>query len=137
MPIPVVRADAFYTPPRSLPPDAWADVPAAELVFRWYSLRMQRTVEPPAGEFVIGETYYARINQNRWLTDCICASAQVISPADQRYACTECGYGWINVVWPDDYQAAEASVMAQVPFRRNWWNPDDPRNPVNVQGLAP
>lgn len=127
MPIAVVRAETFYTPPPSMPRDAWADVPAAELVWRWYEVRMGRRVTPPADP--ADDVYFARINQNRWLADCMCGSAQVVSPADARYACVECGWGWCTLVFPADVAAVEASLMALKPVLRNWWHPDDPNNP--------
>ncbi|MFE7927781.1 hypothetical protein ACFU6S_03450 [Streptomyces sp. NPDC057456] len=128
MPIAVVRAEAFYTPPPSMPKDAWKDVPAAELVWKWIESRMGRRVTPPEGE-VDQSPYWARINQNRWVADCICGSAQVVSPTDQRYACTECGWGWVSVIFPSDPAAVEASLLSKAPFLRTWWNPLDPRNP--------
>ena len=105
----------------------WAGVPAAELVWRWYEVRMGRRVTPPAD--TVDETYYARINQNRWIADCVCGSAQVVSPTDPRYACVECGWGWCAVIYPADVAAVEASLMELKPALRNWWNPDDPNNP--------
>jgi hypothetical protein len=128
MPIAVVRAETFYTPPPGMDPTAWDDVPPAERVFRWYESRVGRRVTPPDG--TVDDTYWARINQNRWIADCSsCGSAQVVSPADPRYACTECGWGWGTIVFPADVAAVEASLMSQKPYLRNWWNPDDPANP--------
>jgi hypothetical protein len=129
MVLPVIRAETFYLPPAREPEDVWADVPAAELVFRWMEHRMQRRVLPPAE--AVGETYFARINQNRWLADCVCGSAQVVSPTDPRYACTECGYGWCALVFPADVAAVEAEMLAiETPHLRNWWAAADPTNPV-------
>ncbi|WP_371528370.1 hypothetical protein OG302_22270 [Streptomyces sp. NBC_01283] len=125
MPIPVQRAETFYLPPPHLPADAWAGVPAAELVFRWYEVRVQRRVPPPEG-FVIGQQVYARINHNRWVADCLCGSAQVVSPTDPRTACTECGLGWIVVVFPEDPAAIEESLAELLPDQRNWTHPEDP-----------
>jgi ribosomal protein S27AE len=128
VPIAVVRAETFYTPPPGQPPDLWAAVPAAELVWRWYELRMGRRVTPPAD--TVGEVYFARINQNRWITECSsCGSAAVISPADPRYACTECGWGWCAITFPADVAAVETSLMGLKPALRNWWNDADPNNP--------
>ncbi|MEU1008206.1 hypothetical protein [Streptomyces sp. NPDC005890] len=130
MPIAVIRAETFYTPPPPEPADAWADVPAALLVWRWYESRMGRRVVPPADDDLTGESYYARINQNRWIADCSsCGSAAVVSPADPRYACTQCGWGWCALIFPADVAAVEASLMALKPALRNWWNADDPNNP--------
>lgn len=124
MPIPVVRAEAFYTPPPTQPADLWQLVPPAQLVFRWIELRAQRRVSPPDG-FVIGAQVYARINHNRWVADCPCGSAQVVTPADPRLACTECGYGWCVLVFPADPDAVEQS-LPELPHERNWWHPDAP-----------
>ncbi|MET4925459.1 hypothetical protein P3L51_24420 [Streptomyces sp. PSRA5] len=127
MPIPVVRAETFYTPPPRLPADAWAHLPAAELVFKYMEYRTGRRLFPPTG--TVEQTYYARINHNRWLTDCICGSAAIVSPTDPRYGCTACGWGWCALIFPDDVEAVEASVMGEPPNLRNWWHPDDPGNP--------
>lgn len=130
MPIAVVRAETFYKPPPSMPADAWADVPAAELVWRWYETRMGRRVTPP--EETVDDSTFARINQNRWVADCTsCGSAQVVSPTDPRYACTECGWGWYPLTFPEDPAAVEASLMGLKPGLRNWWHDEDPNNPVN------
>jgi hypothetical protein len=124
MPIAVVRAETFYLPP-SKQRGTWDLVPSAERVFRWAELRQQRRLVPPDG-YVIGQSIYARINHNRWVADCPCGSAQVVTPADPRMACTECGYGWVRLIYPDDPAAAEAGVMDELPHERNWWHPDDP-----------
>jgi hypothetical protein len=126
--IAVVRAESFYLPPPGTDPHAWDDVPPAERVWRWYEARVGRRVIPPEG--TVEDVYWARINQNRWIADCSsCGSAQVVSPADPRYACTECGWGWCALVFPADVAAVEASLAPLKPYLRNWWNPDDPNNP--------
>lgn len=128
MAIAVVRAETFYTPPSNLPRDAWADVPAAELVWRWMEYRTGRRLVPP--EAGVGDVYFARINQNRWLADCSsCGSAAIVSPTDPRYACTECQWGWCVLVFPADPAAVEASLLGLKPGLRNWWNDLDPNNP--------
>ena len=127
MPIAVVRAENYYTPPPPTPADAWAEVPAAERVWRWYEIRMGRRVTPP--EETVEDVYFARINQNRWIADCSCGSAAVVSPVDPRYACTECGWGWASLVFPADVAAVEARLARLKPVLRNWWNADDPHNP--------
>jgi hypothetical protein len=124
VPIAVARAETFYLPPPDQPAHAWALVPAAERVFRWVELRQQRRLVPPDG-FVLGHRLYAQINHNRWVANCPCGSAQVVSPADERMACTECGAGWFVLVFPEDVQAVEAELAGLLPHERNWWNPDD------------
>lgn len=128
MPLAVVRAEMFYLPPPREPADVWAAVPAAELVWRWMEYRTGRRLTPPTDD--VGETGYARINQNRWIADCSsCGSAAVVSPTDPRYACTECQWGWTALVFPADPAAVEAGLMALKPGLRNWWHDDDPTNP--------
>lgn len=123
--IPVQRAETFYLPPPHLAPTAWDLVPVAERVLRWYEIRQHRRLAVPAG-VLLGQSRYARINHSRWVADCPCGSAQVVSPADPRMACPECGAGWLTVTFPTDPDAAEAAVADLLPSERNWWNPDDP-----------
>ncbi|MER5892273.1 hypothetical protein [Streptomyces sp. NPDC001876] len=135
MPIAVVRAETFYLPPpprRGQPAADWSQVPAAELVYRYMEYRMQRRVTPPTE--TVDHTYYARINQNRWIGDCVCGSAAIVSPTDPRYGCTECGYGWCTLVFPDDVDAVEAEMLlTEQPHLRNWWHDDDPANPYRPE----
>lgn len=128
MSIPVERAETFYLPPPTMPPDAWDAVPAAERVFLWVSYRINRTTRPPKG-FVIGHVIWPRINHNRWLADCACSSAQVVSPSDPRMSCTECGLGWVSLVFPEDPATVEASLAELLPHERNWWHDEDPARP--------
>jgi hypothetical protein len=128
MAIAVVRAETFYVPTYPLPADAWAGTPAAELVWRWMEQRMGRRLTPPTES--VDETYYARINQNRWIADCTsCGSAAVVSPSDPRFACTECEWGWCKLIFPEDVAAVEAALLPLKSGFRNWWNPLDPNNP--------
>jgi hypothetical protein len=123
--IPVIRAETFYLPPAARRPEDWSQIPPAQRVFRWAEHRQQRRMTPPDG-YILGQQAYARINHNRWVTDCRCGSAQVVTPADPRMACTECGLGWIRLVFPEDVAAVEASVADLLPTERNWWHADDP-----------
>lgn len=130
--IPVVRAEAVYTPPAPEPVNAWSGMPAAELVYLYLETRTQRRIERPTED--TGDSYFARINQNRWIADCSCGSAQVVSPADPRYGCVECGWGWCALVFPDDVAAVEAQMLLEPkPAYRNWWHPSDPLNPVQPE----
>lgn len=135
MPIPVQRAETYYLPPPLQPADLWALVPPAERVLRWYELRMQRRIAIPSG-ILLGQQLYARIDSGRWVADCTCGSAQVITPTDPRFACPECGAGWFTVIFPADPSAAEAAVADQLPSEQWWWQPDDP-NPWNQPPATP
>jgi hypothetical protein len=125
----VQRAETFYLPPPPLRPDEWALVPPAELCLRWYEMRQQRRIEAPSGT-LLGIKLWARIDAGRWVADCPCGSAQVVTPTDPRFACPECGAGWFAVVFPEDTAAAEAAVASDLPSERFWWQDDDP-NPWN------
>lgn len=133
--IPIQRAEAFYRPPTTLPGSAWDHVPPAERVWRWYENAAQRRLTPPAG-VLLGEKMYARINHGRWVADCVCGSAQIVTPLDPRFACPECGYGWAQILFPSNPEAAEAEVSPKAPHERNWWHADDraawdrPRSPA-------
>ncbi|MGW0785747.1 hypothetical protein [Streptomyces sp. NPDC002913] len=131
MPIDVIRAETFYLPPpprRGYPAVDWSGVPAAELVYRYMESRTGRRLTPPAE--AVDHAYFAWINQNRWVALCVCGSAAIVSPTDPRYGCTECGYGWGALIFPEDVEAVEAEMLAiEQPHLRNWWNAADPDNP--------
>lgn len=133
----IVRAQAFYLPPPGQPATAWDLVPIAERVFKWYELKVHRRVPVPAGT-VLGTQLWARIDAGRWIADCTCKSAQIISPDDPRYACPECGAGWYDLIFPEDIAAAEAAALAvsDAPSQQFWWNPQDP-SPWNQQPTPP
>ncbi|MFI2084313.1 hypothetical protein ACH43Y_28640 [Streptomyces rubiginosohelvolus] len=140
MPIPVIRAETFYLPPpprRGQPPMDWSGVAAAELVYLYAEHRMGRRLTPPTE--AVPDSYFAQVNQNRWVASCVCGSAAVVSPTDARYGCTECGYGWATLVFPEDVDAVEAGLLLEPrPHLRNWWHDDDPTNPFRVEeGVAP
>jgi hypothetical protein len=125
VPIPVQRAETFYLPPPGKHPGLWDTVPPAERVLRWYETKQQRRLAAPSST-LLGIKAWARIDAGRWVADCPCGSAQVVTPTDPRLACPECGTGWIPVVFPEDIAAAEARVAEEMPARRFWWNDDDP-----------
>jgi hypothetical protein len=120
----VLRAEDFYTPPASQPADAWQLKRPAERVISWYEHKQQRRLPRPAA-VLLGEARYARIDAGRWVADCPCGSAQVVSPDDPRMFCVECLTGWHAVTFPADPAAAELAVAELPAHRRFWWNPDD------------
>ncbi|MEV5444051.1 hypothetical protein AB0N23_16160 [Streptomyces sp. NPDC052644] len=135
--MPILRAEEFYAPAHPLPPDAWASRPPAERVFAWVEVRLSRRVVPPEG-MLLGTRGYARINHGRWIADCAsCGSAQVVSPDDPRFACTECGHGWVPLTFPDDVAAVEDALADALPVDQNWWHPDDPTAPPPPAEPAP
>jgi hypothetical protein len=132
----IVRAQGFYLPPPNLRPDAWDLVPIAERALRTYELHVHRRVPTPTA-IDLSTTVWARIDAGRWVADCTCRSALVVSPDDPRFGCPECGAGWYQVQFPDDVAAAEAAAEARStsPREQFWWNPTDP-SPWNQQPPA-
>lgn len=134
MPVPVVRAEAYYLPPpprRGQEPEDWSQIPGAELVYHWLAYRMSRRIPIPTESVPDAAPVYARVNQNRWLGDCAnCGNAAIVSLADPRFGCTECGRDWVELIVPADPDAIDAELMlTPQTYLRNWWHPDDPNNP--------
>lgn len=117
----ILRAEDIYTPPPHLPADAFALLPPAERVLRWYEEKVQRRLPRPDA-VLLQPVLHARIDSGRWIADCPCASAQAVTPADPRMYCVECLTGWYRLVFPDDVAAVEAS-LAHLPAHQRAWNP--------------
>lgn len=125
----ITRAEEFYRPPTYLPADRWDSEPPAVRVVRWWEEKHQRRVTIGDG-IILGQSLTARINHGRWVADCPCQSAQIVTPADPRMWCVECGTGWWQVVFPADVDAVE-QLLADLPTaERNWWAPDDETDPT-------
>ncbi|WP_062207997.1 hypothetical protein [Streptomyces sp. NBRC 109706] len=124
---PVIRAETFYTPPPHLDADVWTQVPAAELVIEWFEQRAQRRVPRPTE--TVHTSWFARIDAGRWIAECTCGSAQVISPTDPRFYCVICYTGWVPLTVPDDIDATEAAVSDRPTREQFWWHPEDPARP--------
>ncbi|WP_406420058.1 hypothetical protein [Streptomyces sp. NBC_00842] len=126
----IVRAETYYLPPparRGQPAQDWSQVPGAELVYRWVEYRLGWRVPVPT-EFVPDDPgVYARIDDGRWLTECTCGAAWIVSVIDPRFGCAQCRRAWVPLIVPDDTAAAEAEALAL--DHRFWWHPDDPANP--------
>ena len=125
----ITRAEDLYRPPPYLAPDAWAAAPPALRCALWFEHRQQRRIHT-GDAFVIGQQLYARINHGRWLADCTCGSAQVVTPADPRMWCVECGTGWWQLTFPADVVAVEESLSALPIPEQNWWAEPDPARPT-------
>lgn len=125
----IIRAETFYLPPPHLPPDIWGREPPAMRAVRWYEERSHRRLAVTDG-IVLGQQLYAQINHGRWVAMCTCGSAQVITPADPRMWCVECGTGWWQLRFPADIEAVEQSLDGLPVPERNWWAPADPEYPA-------
>jgi hypothetical protein len=124
-PRPVTRAEDFYLPPPHQRADAWDLTPPAMRVIRWYEEKQQRRI--PVGQgMLLEQRIYPRVNHSRWVADCTCMSAQIVTPADPRMWCVECGTGWWQLVFPEDVDAVEQEMTVLPVAERNWWHPDDP-----------
>ncbi|MFE5967134.1 hypothetical protein [Streptomyces sp. NPDC056463] len=122
---PIVRAEDFYLPPPHLPADYWALTPPALLAVRWYEEKQQRRIQV-GGALLLDLRIYPRINHGRWVADCSCMSAQIVTPTDPRMWCVECGTGWWQLTFPEDPAAVEQELALLPVAERNWWHPDDP-----------
>ena len=130
----IVQAETYYLPPtprRGQPAQDWSQVPGAELVFKWVEYRMGWRVPVPTEWVPDDPGLYARIDDGRWIAECICGAAWMVSVLDPRFACAQCRRDWVPLIVPDDIPAAEAEALALV--RRFWFHPDDPRNPVQPE----
>lgn len=122
----VIRAEDFYLPPPHLPADAWDDVPPAERALRWHEIHAQRRL-PVIPREQTAEPLYPRIDAGRWVAECECRSAHVVTPADPWMLCPTCLDGWHPLIFPDDVTEAEADV-ADLPRRdQYWYHPADLR----------
>src|SRR3546814_17794304 len=72
------------------------------------------------------EPLYARIDAGRWIAECPCGSAHVVSPTDPHMLCTVCLDSWHPLIFPADPEAAERSEERRVgqecvrPCRSRW-----------------
>ncbi|MGW1252527.1 hypothetical protein [Streptomyces sp. NPDC002535] len=124
----ITRAENFYLPPPPMNSDAWADQPPAMRAVRWYEMRNQRRL-PVTDGVLLDQQLYAQINHGRWVATCSCMSAQIVTPADQRMWCVECGTGWWRVTFPADVDAVEQQLLDLPVAERNWWHSADPEDP--------
>jgi hypothetical protein len=123
----ITRAEDLYLPPPHLSPTAWEDDPPAMLCIRWYAECAGRRIltDPEA----VAGTLYAQVNHGRWTATCTCYSAQIVTPADPRMWCVECGTGWWQVTFPADVAAVEQQLAVLPVAERNWWATEDPADP--------
>lgn len=121
----VLRAETFYLPPPTMDADAWDALPAADRALRWFEIHAQRRV-PPIPRTVTAGALYARIDAGRWVAECACRSANVVSPTDPWMLCTVCLDAWHPLVFPADVPAAEATVTGLPAREQFWYNPADP-----------
>lgn len=74
----------------------------------------------------------AIVNSGRWIVKCSdrrCGGAQYASFADRRYWCLACGNKqvggqWRQVIWPQEVDAIEQSILSQ-PIDERHWSPEE------------
>lgn len=131
--------ETTYLAPHGWLPADWEAIPLAERCMRLLEQRShgQLRYGRPYGVDLGGTPAYARLNYGRWLVECPCGEAQIVSPHDPRFFCFQCANGgtrlWRNVIWPDPpHRAAiERDALAVDERARNWAHPAD-RSPVAV-----
>jgi len=73
-----------------------------------------------------GRPVYARVEANRWIADCECGGAEVVTPADPAFFCISCmNEGNRNrprpIIFPDDASEVEDVLLARPePDTRNY-----------------
>ncbi|WP_055526003.1 hypothetical protein [Streptomyces graminilatus] len=122
----VLRAETFYLPPPTMPADAWDRLPAGERALRWTEVHAQRRL-PDIPREETAEPLYARVDAGRWLAECGCGCAHVVSPTDPHMLCTVCLDGWHPVTFPPDPAAVEEEVVHQPRRHQFWYHPCDVR----------
>ncbi|MGW1246914.1 hypothetical protein [Streptomyces sp. NPDC002535] len=124
----ITRAENFYLPPPHMNSDAWDLEPPAMRAVRWYETRAQRRL-PVTDGVLLDQPLYAQINHGRWTASCTCLSAQIVTPADPRMWCVECGTGWWQIIFPANVDAVEQQLLDLPVTERNWWHSADPEDP--------
>ncbi|MFE1903804.1 hypothetical protein ACFW96_09050 [Streptomyces gardneri] len=125
----ITRAETFYLPPPHMNAGAWDHEPPAMRAVRWYEMRAQRRL-PVTDGVLLGQQLYAQVNHGRWVANCTCMSAQIVTPADPRMWCVECGTGWWQILFPADVAAVEQQLADLPVAERNWWHTEDPEDPA-------
>lgn len=75
-----------------------------------------------------GTAVHVYANHGRWIVECPdCHGAQLASPTDRRFMCSDCGNGnvggvWRPVSWPTDKQLSsiEDLLAYRPPENQNW-----------------
>lgn len=105
---------------------AWL-VKAGERASFTYNRHIEyRTLPTFPAAMSVERTVDAYVNWSRWMVDCPCGGAQVISPDDPRFFCIHCfngGDGWWPVVWPEPAERAAIETLLNRrpdPHTRNW-----------------
>ncbi len=88
------------------------------------------TLPPPPISEINGEVN-ARVNQGRWIADCPCGGAAVVSSKQPFFYCPYCGNAgngrkWLQVAFPQEKAEIEAELLKRPAFNgfhaktRNW-----------------
>lgn len=90
-------------------------------------------IPDPAGDPQAGdEVVVAYVNHGRWVAQCECMSAQLVTAADQRFYCVECfnvafDGRWRAVTFPAPHELEEIEAVLELrpQRRRQNWEPGE------------
>lgn len=92
---------------------------------------------PTGGKSVAVQVY---VNHGRWIVECPdCRGAQLASPTDRRFMCSDCGNvdaggAWRPVIWPSDKQAATIEeLLALRPVENQNWRPGETARQLHAE----
>lgn len=87
-------------------------------------------VEPPTHNRAHSSLEFAAfVNDGRWVVQCPCGGAQLVSPDDPRFYCVDCagerhGSKWVPVVFPREHTAISDALAAR-PRDKQRWSPGE------------
>ena len=115
----------------------WQSEAFETFIARYYRKNGFGALPPIDTDHVQGEKQ-AHINQGRWIVDCSCNSALLVSMTVRYFLCPDCGNRdnggkWYRVMFPVNWQAIEA-VLLRRPLRHRGLGPD---GKVWSQGFNP
>ena len=62
---------------------------------------------------------YARLNEGRWLADCVCPTGAELVTEGEAMVCASCG-AVSEVVWPDNVAQVERALDRRNTINQNW-----------------
>jgi hypothetical protein len=104
--------------------------PDAEWTIAYMRGKGNQIPDPSGGPRGGDDPVLAYVNHGRWVAECECFSAQVVTEADPRFYCVECfnvafGGRWRTIIFPSE-TAEIGVVLAERPERkRQNWTPGE------------
>ena len=96
---------------------------AAKTGSKYVRKRIEATLAKAGVSSWKGDTVYARLNHDRWLADCPCNGAELVTPG-HTMLCGSCGAEH-QVVFPDNPEDLEAVLAERDDTTKRNWNPGE------------